>query len=338
MSITMQQIAKRLGVSRTTVYRALNNLPRINESTKKKILREVKKLNYRPNAVARGLALQRTYTFGLIIPDITNPFFSELTQSIENNAARKGYNIILGVSEDDPKKEAAHISIFRERRVDGIIISPIYAHMKRNRNIEEIREDKIPYVVLGCPKTAKVDYVIVDEERGAYKIIEHLINLGHKRIAYICGAVYAVAGLNRLEGYKKALKRYGLKFDKNLVINCGPKMVDGYKAAKKILTVGKNRPTAIFALNDLLAIGVLKAIREAGLKVPEDVALVGFDDIEVGAFLEVPLTTIIQPKRKMGKMALEILIDKIEQKNPHGLQQIIIEPKIVIRESCGAKD
>ncbi len=330
MAVTMQYIAEKTGVSQVTVSRALNNRPRISERTRERILAEAKRLNYRPNAVARALAMKRTHSLGLVIPDITNPFVSEVTKHIENSAIAGGYSLLMCITDNSLEKEETSIHTLMERRVDGIIINHPQSY-DEGECFRELRREGVPFVLVGWTKGMEADYVMVDLAEGAYQAVGHLINLGHKRIAYVRGG----NGHHRLMGYKKALGEHGLEFDEELVVRCGPAMEDGAEATRKILAM-KDRPTAIFALNDFLAIGVMDALDAAGLKVPDDMAVVGFDDVMLASHLKVPLTTVAQPKEQLGKLAIEILLEKIEKKTKE-LRQVMLKPKLVIRESSGGR-
>ncbi|MCD4823433.1 MAG: LacI family transcriptional regulator [Phycisphaerae bacterium] len=330
MTITMQQIAEKTGVSRITVSRALNNRSRISQETRRKILKEARRLNYRPNAVAKALAMKKTHTIGLVVPDITNPFVAEITKHVEDRAAVGDYSLIMCVTNNSLKKEDASIRSLMDRRVDGIIINHPQSNAQ-SQCIRQLKQEKFPFVLIGTIDGMETDYVMVDLAEGAYQAVSHLIRQGHKRIAYVRGG----NGRLRLMGYKKALAEHGLGFDEELVVRCGPGLKDGAEAAGKILAM-QDRPTAIFALNDFLAMGVMDALKAANLNVPEDMALVGFDDVLLASRLSVPLTTIAQPMEQIGKLAVEILMKKIE-KPTHEPWQVMLKPQLVIRESCGAK-
>jgi DNA-binding LacI/PurR family transcriptional regulator len=334
VSLTIKDIARMAGVSKSTVSRALNKNLYVKERTRRRIIEIAEKLNYRPNAIAKGLALKSTHTIGVVVPDIMISFFSEIIQGIEDIASEEKYNLILGISGYDADKEAQCIRIMQEKRVEGIVISSI-GNGANLESIRELKREKIPFVLVDERLDREpTDYVIIDNTKGAFKLTEHLIKLGHKRIGFIDASI---ATRSRLEGYKKALVHYGLGFDEKLVKQGRFNNESyGYKMMKEFLKM-RNRPTAVFACNDNMAIGAMRAIKEDRLRIPEDIAVVGFDDVKVASFLETSLTTMAQPKYEIGKMAYQILFEKMKDGDESQFRQIVLEPKLIVRESSGGK-
>lgn len=333
MSTTMKDIAKEAGVSINTVSRALNGKPDVNEDTKKGILEIADRLNYVPNFLAKGLVTKNTRTIGVIVSDNANPFFARMIKGIEDYARSRGYNIILCNTDERYEKEEEAVRLLREKRVDGLLITLTPAQKERT-DILELKRTGVPFVLLNRHMDDIItDYVINDNVYGAYLAVSHLANLGHKRIGYISGPSQISSVRERLEGYKKALFENNIEFDNSLVKESNLKMEDSYKLMKEFLEL-ENRPTAVFTYSDLLAIGALKALKEAKLEVPKDIALVGYDDIEFSSLLEVPLTTVHQPRYRIGEEGAKILIDRIEGKDPEDLHQIVLKPELVIRESA----
>jgi LacI family transcriptional regulator len=335
--ITIKDIARKANVSHTTVSRALNNKSRIRNETKEKILTIARELNYRPDFIARSLVMKRTKTLGLVITTIANPFYTELSQGIETTARSLGYNIILCSTNYDLSNEKQYVDMLRSKGVDGIIFSS--AHMD-DPNIIELAEEAFPIVLVNRRTyhpvvSEKVDYVGVDNILGGFLAVEHLIKLGHQRIGVIGGSSESSVGFERLEGGKKALVTYGLEVADNYFLEGDFLKGSGYRGGKEFLKMTEP-PTAIFATNDYMALGTYQAIIEEGQRVPEDIALIGFNDIEFAAIKGVELTTIGQKKYEMGALATKILVEKIEGgESKPSTKEIFLKPDLIIRRTCG---
>lgn len=334
--VTIKDIARLANVSHTTVSRALNNKPRIRKETKENILSIIRALNYQPNFIARSLVMKRTKTLGLVITTITNPFYNELAQGIESTARGLGYNIILCSTQSDLSMEKEYIDMLRSKGVDGIIFTS--AHMD-DPNIIGLAEEGFP-IILVNRKTyhpvvrEKVDYVGVDNHLGGFLAVEHLVKLGHKKIGVIGGSSESSVGFERLEGGKKAMDAYGLKAMNEYFLEGDFLKGSGYQGGKKFLKMTEP-PTAIFAANDYMALGAYQAIAEEGLRIPEEMALIGFNDIEFTAMKGIELTTIGQKKYEMGALAVRGLVEKVEGRKVGPPGEIILEPELIIRKSCG---
>jgi len=334
--ITIKDIARKANVSHTTVSRALNDKSRIKSETKQKILLIVKELNYRPDFIARSLVMKRTRTLGLVITTISNPFYTELSQGIESTAIRLGYNIILCSTNYDLSTEKKYIDMLRSKGVDGIIFTS--AHIS-DPNIVGLAEDGFPMVLVNR-KTHhptvknKVDYVGVDNLRGGFLAVEHLVKLGHERIGVIGGSSESSVGFERLEGGKKALAAYGLEVKGDYFLEGDFLRGSGYQGGKRFLAMEKP-PTAIFATNDYMALGTYQAILEEGIRVPEEIALVGFNDIEFTSMKGIELTTIGQKKYEMGALAVRKLVERVEGRAGGPGEEMILEPELIIRKTCG---
>lgn len=334
--VTIKDIARMANVSHTTVSRALNDKSRIRDETKERILSIAKELNYRPDFIARSLVIRRTKTLGLVITTIANPFYIELAQGIETTARGLGYSIILCSTHSDLSTEKQHIEMLRSKGVDGIIFSS--AHMG-DPNILVLAEEAFPLVMVNRRTyhptvKEKVDYVGIDNILGGYLAVEHLIKLGHKRIGVIGGSSESSVGFERLEGGKKALEAYGLETMTEYFLDGDFLKESGYRGGKQFLQM-QAPPTAIFATNDYMALGAYQAIVEEGRKVPEEMAIVGFNDIEFTAMKGIELTTIGQKKYEMGALAVKALIERIEGKRSEAPQEIILQPELIIRKTCG---
>ena len=336
---TIKDIAKLAKVSPTAVSMALNDRPRISPETRKRILRIAKELHYQPNFVAQSLVMKRSHTLGVIITNIMNPFYPELAKGIKDKALELGYTIILCSTNYDLKLERYYINVLQSKGVDGIILSSVEVN---DPNIKPLIEEGFPFILVNRRihnrfLDRKVDYIVLDNVAGGYMAMEHLYKLGHRRIGIITGDLNVSTAVERTEGAKKLLKKYGLKLSPNLMVESQFSKESGYSATKKFLFM-KPRPTAVFAENDYIALGVREAILEAGLRIPEDMALVGFDDIATTALKGIEITTVSQKKYDMGSLAVKILIDKIRSGTPPMVKmvnQTILEPELIIRSSCG---
>ncbi|NOY59441.1 MAG: LacI family transcriptional regulator [Calditrichaeota bacterium] len=336
MAMTIADIAKIAGVSRATVSGVLNNSPTVSAKTKDRILAIIKKYDYRPNEIARALALNQTGIIGLIVKDISNPLYSEIALGVEDVCGQEGLSVIIGNSHKEWDREVAHINLLKRRRVDGLIIFPLQKGADV-RHIADLKKEKYPFVLLAEIPGIEADLVRADDEVGAFQATEHLINLGRKRIGYITGPQSALASDRRLSGYRKALKKHGLVPNDKHVIRGGWRLKDGYKVGKEFLSCETTCPDAVFCYNDSVAIGVMRAFVENGVRVPQDVAVVGFDDAGVGAYLETGLTTVAQPAMEIGRRSAMRLVELIRLKdNAQKPKKLYLQTKLQIRETCGA--
>ena len=333
---TIKDIARVAGVSHTTVYRALNDKPRISQSTKDRIISIARNFNYQPNVLAQSLVLGRSRTLGLVITTIVNPFYAELAKGIEDTARSLGYNIFLCCTNFDLSLEGRYVDMLLSRGVDGIIFTSAHT---RDPNIARLVRDEFPLIlvnrrVYGDPVMGETDYVVVENVMGGFLAVEHLIRMGHRRIGIISGAPDSSAAVERLEGARKAFVEYGLNPAKLKVLEGDFLKPSGYEAARSFLNL-KDPPSAIFGVNDYMALGAFEAVLDSGLRVPEDVAVIGFNDITFSAMKGIELTTIGQRKYEMGAIAVRTLIDKIEGRDRGQVRQIALEPELIVRKSCG---
>ena len=330
MNTTIKDVAELAGVHPSTVSRVINDDSRISEKTREKVFLIIKKLGYTPNAIARGLKTKRTHTLGMLIPDITNPFFAEIARGVEDAANKNDFNIILCNTDDRLKKERTYLEILRGKRVDGLILGT--AHIK-DKSILELEKNNFPYILVsrnieGLDKNC----VIVDDEAGGIMAAEYLIKLGHRRIAHITGPLKTRSALNRLKGYKLTLKKHEIEYEDELVGEGDFRIKGGYQVMKRFLKLAEP-PTAIFAANDLLALGAMQAIQKKNFHIPEDFSVIGFNDIELASFIYPALTTIRQPMLEMGALAVKMLLRIIEE-GEFNQRKIVLKPKLIIRKSC----
>lgn len=334
--VTIKDIAKIAGVTTTTVSMALNNRPRISAATREKILKIAKELDYKPDLLARSLISRRSYTIGLVINNISDPFFPELAQGIEEKANELGYSVILCNINRSLRTEGERIDMLRSKGVDGIICTTTLVD---DLHIKKLVDDHFPFVLINRrhydPELAdKIDYVVLDNFSGGYSVLRHLYRLGHDRIAQLMGHIKTSTVIERKEGALQAMKDCGLKYDPRLMIECEYLFSRAYDAAKRLLKM-KNPPTAIFAHDDNMALGAREAILQAGLRIPQDMALVGFDNICTTSLTGIELTTIGQKKYEMGELGVKILVDKLEKEVPRMVNHVVLKDEMLIRKSCG---
>lgn len=333
MVATVHDIAAKVGVSVSTVSRVLNSKAksyRISKKTEKLVLQAAKDLNYRPNHIARGLRLKKTQTIGLVVPDISNPFFAYVTRTIQTCAAEFDYSLIVCNTDENQDTEIRQIELLRSKGVDGFLIMPVgifYDHIK------QLLDDHIPMVLIDrCFDDLKTNSVVVDDYKGAFEAVELLIKNGHRRIAMIRGLPDTYTTNARVNGYKDALTKYNLPVDEGLIVGNDFREENGYIETKFLLKQ-LNKPTAIFTSSDLITLGALKAIYEEKNRVPEDISLVAFDDTDYYTFLTCPLTAVSQPKDIMGQVAVKLLIDNIKNSGSEEKKRIVLEPELIVRKS-----
>lgn len=331
--ITMKDIAKEAGVSIATVSMICNHKDKnISEATRNRVLELIATLGYVPNVMARSLVTKKTKTIGLIIPDITNPFFPEIARGAEDMASKCGYSVIYCNTDDKIKREDNYIKILTEKMVDGII----FAH-SAERVGAEFSNSRIPIVLIDRDSKADnvVGRVLVNNEAASMAGVTYLLRRGYKRIAYIAGSMRTKTAQDRLEGYRRALLEHGIQYDSKWVKKGSYHSQWGYDAIKEFERE-ELRFDAIFCGNDLIAIGAIKALKEKQIYVPNDVGILGFDDVYLAGMTMPPLTTIRQPKYEMGYQATELLIDVIENGNKESEKQkkrIILDTELVVRQS-----
>lgn len=329
---TIDDVAKLAGVSTATVSRVFNNKPWVSEKTRQKVLKAVEELGYKPSMPARSLALKKTNTIGLIVPDIPNPYYAEVVRGIEDVCSAYKYNVILCNADNKREKEFQYIEMLKNRWVDGIIFHCDYFSEEHYRIF---KNNNIKVVLAGRTTKFDVPYVEIDNFKAAYDAVSYLISLGHERIGIIHGPLEGmketVDSVDRLKGYKQALMDNGLTVYEDLIKEANFKYKGGYKAAMEMLK-GKITPTAIFAISDIMAMGAINAIFDSGLSCPEDVSVIGFDNIDLSQATRPALTTVAQPMYEIGAMAARMLI-KIINGEKIDKYQIILKHKLVERDS-----
>ena len=333
MPTTLADIARALGVSKMTVSRAINNHPEISPETRGRILEAAQRMNYRPNQYARALTTNRSFLLGVVVPDLMHSYFAEICSGIEAVAKPVGYQNLICSTGENSANEQIEIEALLPR-TDGLVLASAASPEDTKFYRRTIREGAKLVLIDRQLEGLRCPTVTTDDVKVGLLATEHLINLGHRRIGHLKGTVASTAAL-RFEGYQKALARHRLPFDASLVRECGFSETDGYQAMSGWLKEGSS-PAAIFAANDPAAIGAMSAIAEAGLRIPQDIALVGGGNIHYGDMLKVPLTTVAWSTREMGQAAARLLIDLVEGKKRGKEQHVIVAPELVVRESCGA--
>lgn len=333
MALTLEDIAQLTGVSRSTVSRVINGDQNVAERTRQKVLGVIKDINFQPNLAARGLAVGRTGVLGLVIPTsvsaiFTEPFFPLLIQGVSSACNASDYSVMLWLAE--PEYERRTISrILYSGLVDGVVVSSAQTD---DTIINSLAENKLPFILVGRHPTSEAySYVDVDNRVAAYQAVMHLFRLGRRRVATITGPQNAAPGVERYQGYQDALRERNLPIDPDLVIFGDFTEACGYASMQRLLA---HKPDAIFAASDAMALGVIRAAREAGLQLPQDLAIVGFDDIPQAAQSIPALTTVRQSIPRMGASAAEALIDMVEN-GSEPPRHLILPTQLIIRDSCG---
>jgi LacI family transcriptional regulator len=316
-----------------TVSRAINNHPEISSQTRARILAVAQKMNYRPNQFARALTTNRSYLIGLVVPDLMHSYFAEICRGVELQARPDGYQNLICTTDEDPRKEMDEIEALLSR-TDGLIVASALSEPEL-RFYRQLLKDGARIVLIDrLFESLKCSAVVTDDEEVGRIGTKHLIELGHKRVGHLRGT-NASTSLGRYEGYKKALSQSGISVSKSLVRECGFAEADGYKAMKSWIK-DRGLPSAIFAANDPAAIGAMSALHEDGIRVPEDIAIVGAGSVHYGDMLRVPLTTVSWSTLEMGQAAAQLLLESIEDKSMNKVKQVVIKPSLVVRRSCGA--
>jgi LacI family transcriptional regulator len=328
---TIREVAQTAGVSPTTVSHVINGTRFVSDAVRARVLNAIKRLGYRPNVLARSLRRGETRTIGLILPDSANPFFAKIGRGIEAAAFDLGYSVVLCNSEGNLSREQHYTEVLTKKQVDGIVF---VAAGDRANSLSILLERALPFVLIDRDlPDVKADAVLGDNHQGGYLAARHLLALGHRRIGCISGPSNVTPSADRVTGYRQALSDADVPIEEPLIFRGDFHPETGWAAASELLR-RPDAPTAIFACNDLMAIGVLRAAAELARRVPADLAVVGFDDIELAAFTEPRLTTVRQPTTEMGRRAVELLIDRIGSRDRPSRREIF-PTTLTIRASCG---
>ncbi len=327
---TISDVAKRAGVSTLTVSRVINNSSYISQETRERVERVIEELGYVPNALARSLRFKQTKTIALVLTDITNPFFTTLARGVEDVASEQGFSVIFCNTDESESEEAEYLNVLSQKQVDGILLVPACCEKD---TIVSLQSRGAPVVLLDRRiPDAKVDTVRCDSEQGAYQVVRYLLGQGHRTIAILAGPQSISTSVDRVSGYRRAMSEAGLGPDMQFVYHAGFTQEGGHQMTKQVLT-NKVRPTALFAGNNFIAMGVFYALREVGLRVPDDISVVAFDDIPVEFVMDPFLTVVAQPAYEMGKQATELLLTRLAGEGPGEPQEIVLPTELIVRKS-----
>ena len=337
INVTIKDIARRLQVSAATVSNALNGKPGVGEAVRKHILELAKEMGYRPNYFAKGLVSRQSYALGLVITNIADPFYPELALGVQEQASAFGYSTMLFNTNHSMANEKEIIQTLGSKGVDGVILGTV---QQDDPNVELLDDLEIPYVlvnrlILNPKRASRIDSVSLDNYGGSYKAATHLCRLGHTKIAIIAGDMESSTAIIRTRGARDAFAEFNVTVPPDWFVPCGYTEKKAYEATCRILKQ-KEKPTAFLAQDDNMALGVREAAFESGFSIPEDIALVGFNNISLSSLTGIELTTVDQNQRAMGKTAVEMLIHKLQQSDSPGISNaIVLATELIIRKSCG---
>jgi len=325
----MREVAERADVSVTTVSHVVNDTRPVSQALRERVLSAMDELDYRPNRLARSLRRGETHTIGVIVPDSANPFFAEVARGVEDASFEERYNVILCNSDGDLEKELLYTNVLTAKQVDGILF---VAAGVSTEHIRALQEDRVPLVVVDRTiPDVSVDEVLTDNIHGGEMVTSHLIDLGHRRIGCITGPSDVTPSADRVAGYQKALRDADIPIDESIILRGDFQYSSGHQVAHELLGMD-DPPTAVFACNDLMAVGVISAARELGLRVPEDLSVAGFDDVHLASFTNPPLTTVAQPKYEMGALATRILLQRMQDDDSLPRHELL-STQLVVRQS-----
>jgi len=330
---TIHDVAARAGVSAMTVSRVLNDRGRVSGETRERVLAAVRELNYVPNQLARSLVGGRSRTLALLVADITNPFFTTVARGVEDAARQRGYRVLVGNSDEDVEQEYEYIKAVIASQVDGVIMSP--ASSRSKAAVQLLGDKGIPVVLLDRGLDGvEADLVAGDSVAGARLLVEHLLSLGHRRIAAVTGPLSVSTARDRLAGYRAGLQAAGLQPDPELELEVSYKPEGGQEAARRLLTMPpETRPTAVFCANNFQAVGFAVALRNAGVAVPAQMALCCMDDIPLASLLDPFLTVADQPAHTFGTIATQLLLERVDGTAPVTARRVVLQPALLVRRS-----
>jgi len=330
MASTMKDVAKFAGVSTATVSHVINGTRYVSDEVHARVLDAMEQCRYKPNALARGLRTKKTRTLALIIPDITNPFFTEFTRGFQDTADQKSFAVFVCNTDRQLSREKRFLEMMWQQQVDGVALNPSKVKVE---DLSHLLLADIPIVLIGTQiDHPDLDVVMVDAVQGSIDVVQYLYEIGHRRIGIVGGSRSTSSGLLRYQGYCQGLKKYGLPIDTQLITEREFTYDGGQKCMQELLSLPEP-PTAVFATSDVMALGAMMAIEEAGLRIPDDISLVGFDDILEASRVRPKLSTVAQPIYQMGALSAEILLGRSEEEEQSPRKRVVLQHKIIVRES-----
>ena len=335
MALKIRDIAEDAGVSIATVSRVLNKSQPVSEELRERVMASVERLGYRPNPVARSLRTRRTFVIGVIVPNISNAYFTDIVRAIEDVALEAGYVVTVCSSDQDLAKERRYVDVLRNRMVDGVLIA---VADRTQSQVSPLTESKVPVVLIDrrLEASSNGDSVTVDTRHGAYVAVQHLFQRGYSRIGIVGGPSAVSTALDKIEGYKDALREHSVPLDEGLVFEGDYTEASGADIARRIFQMD-NPPQAVLIANNLMTLGFFKVVKEYGLRVPHDIAFVSFDDSTWASLADPPVTLVDQPTYELGKTATEILLDRMdsEASDVHAeARHLVLRPRLIVRGSC----
>ncbi|MGC9469217.1 MAG: LacI family DNA-binding transcriptional regulator [Anaerolineae bacterium] len=328
---TIKDVAKRAGVAPITASRVINDSGYVSEETRRRVEAAIEELGYVPNRVARSLRSKQTHTLALVLTDITNPFWTTVARGVEDAAIEDGFSVILCNTDESGAKEQSYVRLLLQKQADGFLLVPANS---TSRSVVLIQKQQVPLVILDRTVASPVDTVRSDSKGGAYQLTRHLLKLGHRRIAVLSGPQGVSTALDRVAGYRQAMTGADLPLDDRMVIYGPFTQQGGYEMTRQLLTLPL-RPTALFAANNFIAIGAFRALREAGLRVPDDISLVAFDDLPGTFTMEPFLTVAAQQAYEMGRVATQLLLERLTDASKAASEprEIVLPTDLIVRHS-----
>ncbi len=328
--MTLHDLAQVAGVDPSTVSRVLNDDQTlvIKDETRQRILDAVEQLQYVPNAMARGLRRQRSQMIGLLVPDIANPFFPEIILGAERVFSEAGFRLLLGNTDEDPEKERSYVELLRANVVEGLMLATAFT---QDETVEELSRLGVPFVLVNRAHEGTTNYVVVNDRQATRSAVDYLIGIGHRRIAHVSGPLYTETGLARLRGYREGLRAAHIEYRDDYVVEGDFKETSGARAVERLWQL-PDPPTALMAANDLLALGALDACRRMGVQVPEELSIIGFNDVPVASMVTPSLTTVRVPLLEMGMASARRLLDLLEGRGTPSAP-IVLDTELVVRSS-----
>lgn len=332
---TIGDVAERAGVSKATVSAVMNTPAAVRESTRERVLEVIERLNYRPSGPVRRGAVPKHRSIGLLIREVDNPFYAEVVRGVTTVADRHSYTVLVASSEGSYETERQTIDLLREKDVDGLILYPVLNEQTDLGHLFELKRRNFPFILLEEIWGVQASLIDIDNAAASRKAVEYLLSLGHTRIVHFAGPKYSMHSRERIDGVYRAFSGSSIVFTEESILPAGAHLEDGYRTGREYFEKipARERPTAVTCYNDLVAVGLMRALSELGIRVPEDVSVIGYDNLEILDYLPIPLTSVHIPKREIGEQAAEILVRHIEARETLQPQKVYVEADLVVRSS-----